>query len=97
MKNDIRQIIKTRWVYKIKKDRTGNIKRYKARLCAKGYIQTKGIYYNEVFSPVVSATTLRILLTIAASKNYYINHFDFETAFLNAKLNEDIYGRTNRI
>jgi len=45
--------IKTRWLFKIKRDRYNNPIRFKARLVAKGYEQEKGIDYNATFAPVV--------------------------------------------
>jgi hypothetical protein len=48
-----RKALKTKWVFRIKRDAHGNITRYKARLCACGYSQLPGIDYKEIYSPVV--------------------------------------------
>ena len=40
--------------------------RYKKRLVAKDYTQTKGLDYNEVFSPIVKHSSIRILLALVA-------------------------------
>lgn len=38
-----------KWVYKIKKDTNGDILKYKSTLLARGYVQKKGVNYDEVF------------------------------------------------
>ena len=43
-----------KWVFKTKKDSSGNIERYKARLAAKGFTQKKGIYYIETLRDIFS-------------------------------------------
>lgn len=67
--------------------------RFKARLVAQGFSQKYGADYNEVFAPVVKHTTFRVLLSIAGQRGYKVRHLDAKTAFLNGKLNEEIYMR----
>jgi hypothetical protein len=80
-----------KWIYKIKQNEDGSILKYKARLVAKGYTQKPGIDFNETYAPVVSATTIRTLLAIAAMNSYSINQMDVRTAFLHSDINEELY------
>ncbi|KAK8547548.1 hypothetical protein V6N12_031685 [Hibiscus sabdariffa] len=64
---------------------------YKGRLVAKGYLQIHSIDYDETFSPVAMFKSIRILLAIAAFHDYEIWQMDVKTAFLNGKLEEDVY------
>ncbi|KAE8664469.1 hypothetical protein F3Y22_tig00112762pilonHSYRG00050 [Hibiscus syriacus] len=59
--------------------------RYKAWLIAKGYAQKEGINYNEVFSPVVKHSSVRILLAMVAQLNLELAQLDAKTAFLHAE------------
>ncbi|KAK9161372.1 hypothetical protein Syun_007713 [Stephania yunnanensis] len=86
-----RKAIGCRWVYKIKKDPEGNIERFKARLVVKGYAQKPGIDFDEVFSPVVRLTTIRVVLAIAAVLDLELEQLDVKTAFLHGDLDEEIF------
>ena len=48
------KIVGCKWIFK-KKDGIPGVEkaRYKVRLVAEGFSQRKGIYFNEIFSPVV--------------------------------------------
>ncbi|GJR28287.1 retrovirus-related pol polyprotein from transposon TNT 1-94 [Tanacetum coccineum] len=49
-------------MFKVKEEQNGR-KRYKARLLVKGFQHKRGVDYNEIFSPVVKMTTLKLVLT----------------------------------
>jgi hypothetical protein len=69
----------------------GTIEKYKTRLVAKGYTQKKGEGYFDTYSPVARLTTIRVLLSLAASHGLLIHQMDVKTAFLNGELEEEIY------
>ena len=56
--------------------------RYKAKLVAKGYAQKEGVDYNEIFSPVIKHTLIRILLALVAQYDMELEQMDVKTAFL---------------
>jgi hypothetical protein len=76
-----RKPIKNVWVFKVKRTKDGNVDKYKARLCVAGYSQIQGIDYNEVFSPVISMKSVKIVFNRWLQKNYYIRHVDINNAF----------------
>lgn len=85
-----KNIVKCKWVYKVKRD-VPNKDTFKARLVACGYSQQHGIDYNDTFSPVVRHSTMRMLFALATELDLDISHFDIQTAFLNSKLDEQIF------
>ncbi|KAH9745767.1 CCHC-type domain-containing protein [Citrus sinensis] len=87
---DIR-LVGCKWIYKIKEGTVdGEPPRYKARLVAKGFTQKHGVDFNEVFSPVVKYSSIRILLAIAAFNDLELDQIDVKTAFLHGNLEEEI-------
>ncbi|RWR77058.1 Retrovirus-related Pol polyprotein from transposon TNT 1-94 [Cinnamomum micranthum f. kanehirae] len=87
-----KKAIVCKWLYTMKEGSPGNDSiRYKARLVAKGYVQKEGINYNEVFSPVVKHSSIRILLALVAQFDFELVQLDVKTTFLHGDLNEDIY------
>ncbi len=79
-----RQIIGSRWVYKVKLNLHGGVERFKARLVAKGYHQTKDV--GETFAPVIRLSTIRFMLAVAAHEDYEAEVTDFVSTFTQARL-----------
>ncbi len=81
-------IIKGKWVYKVKPDKTGHIDRFKCRLCAKGFLQKYGVDYSATYSPVAKPTSIKLLLALAAKRKLKLRASDISTAFLFGELPE---------
>ncbi|CAI7903452.1 unnamed protein product, partial [Closterium sp. NIES-54] len=52
-----------------------------------------GVDYFQTFSPTPKMTTLRVLLHVAAQRDYELHSLDFSTAFLQGSLHEEIWLR----
>nr|GEV81364.1 retrovirus-related Pol polyprotein from transposon TNT 1-94 [Tanacetum cinerariifolium] len=79
-------IIKTKWIFKNKKDESSSVIRNKARLVAVGYSQQEGIDYVETFAPVARIKAIRLFLAYAAHNDFTVFQMDVKTAFLNGIL-----------
>ncbi|CAI7817815.1 unnamed protein product [Closterium sp. NIES-54] len=66
---------------------------FKARYVARGFNQRQGVDYFQTFSPTSKMTTLRVLLHVAAQRDYELHSLDFNTAFLQGSLHEEIWLR----
>ena len=84
-------IIGTKWIFRNKTDKKGNVIRNKARLVAQGYSQMEGVDYDETFNLVARIESIRILLALACHLKFKLYQMDVKTTFLNGLLKEDVY------
>jgi hypothetical protein len=84
-------VIGSKWVYKVKYKPDGSVERYKTRLVAQGFTQMFGIGYAETFSHVVKPTTIRLVLSLAASQGWHLRQIDIQNAFLHGFLSEKAF------
>ncbi|CAI7757290.1 unnamed protein product [Closterium sp. NIES-54] len=84
-------IMKNRWVLTTKYLIDDTVKREKARLVVKGFMQVYGADYDETYSPVSTYVTLRIFLSIVALLELNLMQLDMKNAFLQSKLDQVLY------
>nr|GFB49799.1 retrovirus-related Pol polyprotein from transposon TNT 1-94 [Tanacetum cinerariifolium] len=84
-------IIKTKWIFKNKKDESSLVIRNKARLVAVGYSQQEGIDYDETFAPVARIEAIHLFLAHAVHKDFTVFQMDVKTVFLDGILKEEVY------
>nr|GEV57731.1 ribonuclease H-like domain-containing protein [Tanacetum cinerariifolium] len=83
--------IKTKWVYKNKKDKRGVVVRNKARLVAQGHRKEEGIDYDEVFTLVARIEAIRIFLVFASYMGFIVYQMDVKSAFLYGTIDKEVY------
>ncbi|CAI5972340.1 unnamed protein product [Closterium sp. NIES-64] len=82
-------VVSGMWIFRVKRP-PGSPRVFKARYVARGFSQRQGVDYFQTFSPTPKMTTLRVLLHIAAQRDYELHSLDFSTAFLQGSMHEEI-------
>ncbi|KAL0804806.1 hypothetical protein Bca101_097296 [Brassica carinata] len=86
-----KRALKNKWVNRLKYEERNSNPRYKARLVVKGFNQKKDIDFEEILSPVVKMSSIRVVLGLAAVLDLEIEQLDVKTVFLHGELEEKIY------
>ncbi|CAI7878576.1 unnamed protein product [Closterium sp. NIES-53] len=85
-------IVSGMWIFRVKRP-PGSPAAFKARYVARDFSQRQGVDFFQTFSPTPKMTTLRVLLHVAAQRDYELHSLDFSTAFLQGSLHEEIWLR----
>ncbi|CAI7742034.1 unnamed protein product [Closterium sp. NIES-54] len=85
-------IVSGMWIFRVKRP-SGSPPAFKARYVARSFSQRQGVDFFHTFSPTPKMTTLRVLLHVAAQRDYELHSLDFSTAFLQGSLHEEIWQR----
>ncbi|CAI7867006.1 unnamed protein product [Closterium sp. NIES-54] len=85
-------IVDGMWIFRVKRP-PGSPPAFKARYVARGFSQRQGVDYFQTFSLTPKMTTLRVLLHVAAQRDYELHSLDFSTAFLQGSLHKEIWLR----
>eukprot|EP00253_Pinus_taeda_P017240 PITA_17240 len=82
--------LQNKWVYRLKEE-DGGKQRCKARLVVKEFSQKKGIYFDEIFSPIIEMTSTRTILSLVGIEYLHLEPLDVQTTFLHGDLEEEVY------
>ncbi|CAI7922193.1 unnamed protein product [Closterium sp. NIES-53] len=85
-------IVDGMWIFRVKRP-SGSPPAFKARYVARGFSQRQGVDYFQTFYPTPKMTTLRVLLHVAAQRDYELHSLDFSTAFPQGSLHEEMWLR----
>ncbi|CAI7845834.1 unnamed protein product [Closterium sp. NIES-53] len=85
-------IVSGMWIFRVKRP-PGSPPVFKARYVARGFSQRQGVDYFQTFSPTPKMTILRVILHVAAQRDYELHSLDFSTAFLQGSLHKEIWLR----
>ena len=85
-----KRALKNKWVYRLKIENKSQ-QQYKARLIVKDFGQKKGVDFEEIFSPIMKMSSIRVVLGLVTSLNLEIEQLDVKTTFLHDDLEEEIY------
>ena len=67
------------------------LKKYKARLVAKSFLQKQNVDYFDTFAPVTRISSIRILIVLTSIHKLCMYQMDVKTKFLNGDLEEKNY------
>jgi protein associated with RNAse G/E len=100
MKNDVwevvpkpenKDVVSSKWIFKIKHALDERIEKYKARFVARGFYRKEGIDYEETFAPVARYTSIRTIMTLVAKMKWKLHQMDVKKTFLNNVIEEEVY------
>jgi Reverse transcriptase (RNA-dependent DNA polymerase) len=86
-------VFPSKFVLKVKRHSNGAVERHKARLVLLGNLERPHIDFYDTYAPVADFAVVCIMFAIACERNCLIHQFDVKCAFLNGRIDEDIYMR----
>jgi hypothetical protein len=75
------------WVFKYKFDTNGYLKKFKARICVRGDLQSTE---QNMYAATLTARTFRALMAISAMFDLETRQYDAVNAFVNSKIHEEV-------
>jgi len=84
-------VLPSTWAFKCKRYPDGTVRKLKSRFCVRGDRQVEGVDFFDTFAPVVSWTTVRLMLILSIVLGLSTRQVDYTAAFVHAPMEEDVY------
>ena len=81
-------VLPSKWALKKKVFPSGLVPKLKARFCARGDRQIENDDYFSTYAPVVSWTTVRLLLILSVQLSLEMKQVDYTSAFVHAEIDK---------
>jgi hypothetical protein len=88
-REDHMNVLPSTWAFKCKRFPDGLVRKLKARFCVRGDCQIENLDVFDTYAPVVSWTTVRLLLILSVVLSLSTQQVDYTAAFVQALLSED--------
>jgi hypothetical protein len=82
------KVIPSTWAFKCKRFPDSLVRKLKSRFCVRGDCQIDGADVFNTYAPVMSWTTIRLLLILSVVLDLATKQVDYTVAFVQAELNE---------
>jgi hypothetical protein len=69
----------------------GEVSQRKVRIVAGGHKQEEGVNVGDTFSSAAKLNTVRVVLAVAAQRDWEVDQVDVVAAYLNSELEEEVY------
>jgi hypothetical protein len=86
-----KDVVSSRWLFKIKHVVDGSIEKYKERFVVHGFSQKEGIDYEKTFAPVARYTSIKTIIALATKMKWKLHQMDVKKNFLNGVIEEELY------
>jgi hypothetical protein len=86
-----KDVVSSKWMYKIKHTLDGSIEKYKPRFVDRGFSQKEGIDYEHMFSHVARYTSIRTIIALTYKMKWKLHQMDVKTTLLNGVIEEEVY------
>jgi hypothetical protein len=80
-------------VLKVKRHSGGAVERHKARLVLHRNLQRPHIEFYDTYAPVANFAVVRTMIDIACDQKWLIHQLDVKCAFIDGRIDEDVYMR----